>query len=192
VTADKGNDPPLLVRSFAGVGAEPFAEGWPRTRRTRGACHAGGRHRRLHRYRAPARSEHWATTLSWEDRKTLGRALPNDEDRLREVSQHYWWWPTSPTTPEADAIMRQNGVLVVPDILANCGGVVVSYFEWVQNLQGYYWEFDEVQEKQTVVLRRAFNDIWNLAQEFDIDMRTASYMMSIRRLEKAMKFRGWY
>ena len=97
-----------------------------------------------------------------------------------------------PTTPEADAIMRQNGVLVVPDILANCGGVVVSYFEWVQNLQGYYWEFDEVQEKQTVVLRRAFNDIWNLAQEFDIDLRTASYMMSIRRLEKAMKFRGWY
>ena len=49
-----------------------------------------------------------------------------------------------------------------------------------------------MQEKQTVVLRRAFNDIWNLAQEFDIDMRTASYMMSIRRLEKAMKFRGWY
>ena len=97
-----------------------------------------------------------------------------------------------PTTPEADAIMRQNGVLVVPDILANCGGVVVSYFEWVQNLQGYYWEFDEVQEKQTVVLRRAFNDIWDLAQEFDIDLRTASYMMSIRRLEKAMKFRGWY
>ena len=97
-----------------------------------------------------------------------------------------------PTTPEADAIMRKNGVLVVPDILANCGGVVVSYFEWVQNLQGYYWEFDEVQEKQTVVLRRAFNDIWDLAQEFDIDLRTASYMMSIRRLEKAMKFRGWY
>ena len=97
-----------------------------------------------------------------------------------------------PTTPEADVILRQNGVLVVPDILANCGGVVVSYFERVQNLHGYYWEFDEVQEKETVVLRRAFRDIWNLAQEYDVDLRTASYMMSIRRVEKAMKLRGWY
>ena len=97
-----------------------------------------------------------------------------------------------PTTPEADVILRQNSVLVVPDILANCGGVVVSYFEWVQNLQGYYWEFDEVQEKETVVLRRAFRDIWNLAKEYDVDLRTASYMMSIRRVEKAMKLRGWY
>lgn len=97
-----------------------------------------------------------------------------------------------PTTPEADAILREKGVLLVPDILANCGGVVVSYFEWAQNLQGYSWTFEEVQQKEADVLRRAFADIWNLSQEYDTDMRTASYMMSIRRVEKAMKFRGWY
>ena len=97
-----------------------------------------------------------------------------------------------PTTPEADEILNKKGIVVIPDILANCGGVVVSYFEWVQNLQGYYWEFDEVQEKETVVLRRAFEDIWNLSKEYGVDLRTASYMMSIRRIEKAMKLRGWY
>lgn len=97
-----------------------------------------------------------------------------------------------PTTPEADAILREKGVLLVPDILANCGGVVVSYFEWAQNLQGYSWTFEEVQQKEADVLRRAFSDIWNLSQEYDTDMRTASYMMSIRRVEKAMKFRGWF
>ena len=97
-----------------------------------------------------------------------------------------------PTTPEADEILYKKGIVVIPDILANAGRVVVSYFEWVQNLQGYYWSFDEVQEREDTVLSNAFKDVWSIADEFKVDLRNAAYMSSIRRIEKAMKFRGWY
>lgn len=97
-----------------------------------------------------------------------------------------------PTTPEADAILDAKGIVVVPDILANAGGVVVSYFEWVQNLQGYYWGFDEVQEKETKVLTDAFEYTWKIAKEHNVNLRNAAYMSSIDRIQKAMKLRGWY
>ena len=97
-----------------------------------------------------------------------------------------------PTTPEADEILFKKGILVVPDILANAGGVVVSYFEWVQNLQSYYWSFEEVQQKENVLLSGAFEDVWTLASEYKVDLRNAAYMKSIERISKAMKLRGWY
>lgn len=97
-----------------------------------------------------------------------------------------------PTTPEADEILKKNNVLLVPDILANSGGVTVSYFEWVQNLQRFSWTFEDVQSKQENLMYKAFDEIWNLMKEFDVDMRTAAYMMSIRRIQVAMKLRGWY
>ncbi|MBU5676729.1 Glu/Leu/Phe/Val dehydrogenase [Alkaliphilus sp. MSJ-5] len=97
-----------------------------------------------------------------------------------------------PTTLEADKIMNDKGIIVVPDIFANAGGVTVSYFEWVQNLQRYNWSFEEVQEKQEALMVKAFNEIWDLKEEKQVEMRTAAYMISIKRVADAMKLRGWY
>ncbi|MDD2573410.1 MAG: Glu/Leu/Phe/Val dehydrogenase [Bacillota bacterium] len=97
-----------------------------------------------------------------------------------------------PTTPEGDEVFKQRGIPLFPDILCNSGGVIVSYFEWVQNLQNYYWTFEEVQEKQMIKMKEAFDAIWALKEEKGVDMRTAAYMIAIKRVATAMKLRGWY
>ncbi len=97
-----------------------------------------------------------------------------------------------PVTNEADEILNQKGILVVPDILANAGGVTVSYFEWVQNLYGYYWSDKEVGEKQETAMVNAFNDIYAVMEEYKVSMRTAAYMHSIKKIAAVMKLRGWY
>ncbi len=96
-----------------------------------------------------------------------------------------------PTTPEADAILRENGVFVTPDILCNAGGVTVSYFEWVQNQMGYYWEVDEVNQRLQTKMVRAFADVYDMHEVTGVDMRTAAYMVSAGRLVEAMAARGW-
>ena len=97
-----------------------------------------------------------------------------------------------PITLEADEILYKKGILVTPDILTNAGGVTVSYFEWVQNLYGYYWTEKEVEEKEERAMIDAFNPIWALKQEKNVSFRQATYMKSIKRIDEAMKVRGWY
>lgn len=95
-----------------------------------------------------------------------------------------------PTTEGADQILEEKGVIVVPDILANAGGVIVSYFEWVQNIQSLIWDIDQVDATLKKILLTAFDGVYNLKKEKDSSMRMAAYMVAIRRLCTAGKLRG--
>jgi glutamate dehydrogenase/leucine dehydrogenase len=96
-----------------------------------------------------------------------------------------------PTTPEADRILLDRGVQVVPDILANAGGVVVSYFAWVQNIQNYYWSWETVRQRLEEVLVRSFEDVWSFSRAHDVDLRTAAYMLGIQRVAHVVRQRGF-
>jgi glutamate dehydrogenase (NAD(P)+) len=97
-----------------------------------------------------------------------------------------------PTTPDADAILDQNNVTVVPDILANSGGVAVSYFEWVQDLQAYWWSEDEVNDRLREIMERSYRQVSNLAAEERVSLRTAAQMIGVGRVAEAHKTRGLY
>ena len=97
-----------------------------------------------------------------------------------------------PTTPEADGMLNDMGVTIIPDILANAGGVTVSYFEWAQDRAGYYWKEAEVNERLRDVLRENFGAVWQIAQEHKVPLRTAAYMLAIKRVVDAYITRGIY
>jgi glutamate dehydrogenase len=96
-----------------------------------------------------------------------------------------------PTTLEATKILTERGILVVPDVLAGAGGVTVSYFEWVQNNRGYYWTEEEIAVKLRERLVKSFNDVYDLAETRNISMRVAAYMVGVRKMAEASRFRGW-
>jgi glutamate dehydrogenase (NAD(P)+) len=97
-----------------------------------------------------------------------------------------------PTTLDADRILEQKGITVIPDILANAGGVTVSYFEWVQDRMGYFWREDVVNERLQDVLVASFGEVASYVKKFKVNFRTAAYMLGIQRVVDTIKTRGVY
>jgi glutamate dehydrogenase/leucine dehydrogenase len=97
-----------------------------------------------------------------------------------------------PTLPAADTILFQKKIVVLPDILANAGGVTVSYFEWAQDIQGYYWPLAEVNQRLEQVMVRSYNDVHKIATERKVHNRTAAYVLAIQRVADAIRIRGIY
>ncbi len=97
-----------------------------------------------------------------------------------------------PTTPGGDAVLRERGILLLPDVLANAGGVTVSYFEWVQDIQSFFWSESQVNARLARIMRRAFAEVWNASETHKVDLRTAAYIVGVARVAEATITRGIY
>jgi glutamate dehydrogenase (NAD(P)+) len=97
-----------------------------------------------------------------------------------------------PTTPDADQVLHHRGILLVPDILANAGGVVVSYFEWVQDLQAFFWEEEDINRRLENLMRRAYEKVRQVAVEKDFTLRQAAYNLAVEKVAQATQVRGIY
>lgn len=96
-----------------------------------------------------------------------------------------------PTTAAATDILSEKGILLVPDVVGNSGGVIVSYFEWVQNNQGYYWDGDEVDARLSTRMRTSFHRVYDAATKYNVNMRLAAYIVGVQRMAEAIRWRGW-
>lgn len=126
--------------------------------------------------------------LTWNAEVLIPAALGDvlTKDNAGEVRARYIVeGANAPTTPEADQIFHERGIRLVPDILANAGGVTVSYFEWAQNIQQFRWDVDRIHMELEKVMRKAYRDVAAVAQEHALDMRTAAFVLAIRRVAKA-------
>ncbi len=97
-----------------------------------------------------------------------------------------------PTTPDADDILNENGIMVIPDVIANAGGVTVSYFEWVQDFSSFFWSEEEINQRLERVMREAFTAVWQVASEHKVSIRTAAYIVACTRILTARDLRGLY
>ena len=97
-----------------------------------------------------------------------------------------------PTTPEADDILREKGVLIIPDVIANAGGVTVSYFEWVQDFSSFFWTEEEINQRLTRIMREAFASVWQVAEDKNVSIRTAAFIIACTRVLQAREVRGLY
>ena len=97
-----------------------------------------------------------------------------------------------PTTPEADDILNDKGVLILPDVIANAGGVTVSYFEWVQDFSSFFWSEDEINARLVRIMQEAFASVWQVAQDHKVSLRTATFIVACQRILHSRELRGLY
>ena len=156
--------------------------------------YAAGNGRVLQGYKADGVTEIAKEDLLYTDADFLipaaleGQITADNADRIK--AKYIVEGANGPTSYEADQILNAKGKIVVPDILANAGGVIVSYFEWVQNLQSLSWSLEEVNNKLADILLKAFDEVYGLTEERGYPMRTSAYIIALRRLVKTKKIRG--
>lgn len=121
-----------------------------------------------------------------KENQLTGKIAPNVKAKIIAEGAN------GPTTPNADKIFRENGIVVIPDILCNAGGVTVSYFEWVQDRQGYFWTLDRVNRRLDRKMRTAFDEVYNTAQKFGVSLRIGAYIMAIDKVAHTLNLRGIY
>ena len=97
-----------------------------------------------------------------------------------------------PTLPEADDVLQQRGILLIPDVIANAGGVTVSYFEWVQDFSSFFWREEEINQRLDNIMMDALDAVWQKAQQLTVTLRTAAYVLACERILLARKDRGLY
>ena len=120
-----------------------------------------------------------------------GQITAENVDQISEKVRIIAEGANGPTTPEADDVLSERQVFIIPDFLCNAGGVIVSYFEGVQNDMNYYWGHDEVLQRLDEKITNAFNDVMNLVNADGFFTRDAAYIVAINRVVEAMRFRGW-